>query len=65
MPLQRTVPRSAIRSRQLSFVVRDGMAYWVIDEEMIPRRVGRGCNNLGTPVSYEGKANQTLGVETR
>ena len=34
---------------------RDGLAYWVIDEQMFPRRVGRGCNNLGTPASYDGK----------
>jgi predicted TIM-barrel fold metal-dependent hydrolase len=45
----------AFRSRRPSVIGRDGMAYWVIDEELFPRRVGRGCNNLGTPVSYEGK----------
>ena len=33
----------------------DGLAYWMIDEQLFPRRVGRGCNNLGTPVSYQGK----------
>jgi len=33
----------------------DGLAYWMIDEQLYPRRVGRGCNNLGTPVSYQGK----------
>jgi predicted TIM-barrel fold metal-dependent hydrolase len=33
----------------------DGMVYWVIDEQLFPRRVGRGCNNLGTPTSYDGK----------
>jgi predicted TIM-barrel fold metal-dependent hydrolase len=33
----------------------DGLVYWVIDEQLFPRRVGRGCNNLGTPTSYEGK----------
>lgn len=32
----------------------DGLAYWMIDEQLFPRRVGRGCNNLGTPVSYQG-----------
>src|SRR5262245_58328778 len=32
----------------------DGLAYWVIDEQMFPRRVVRGCNNLGTPASYDG-----------
>jgi predicted TIM-barrel fold metal-dependent hydrolase len=45
----------AFRARRPSVIGRDGMAYWVIDEELFPRRVGRGCNNLGTPVSYEGK----------
>jgi len=33
----------------------DGLAYWMIDEQLFPRRVGRGCNNLGTPASYQGK----------
>ncbi|TMA13197.1 MAG: amidohydrolase [Deltaproteobacteria bacterium] len=33
----------------------DGMAYWDIDEQLFPRRVGRGCNNLGTPTTYDGK----------
>ncbi len=33
----------------------DGLAYWMIDEQLFPRRVGRGCHNLGTPVSYDGK----------
>lgn len=33
----------------------DGLAYWMIDEQLFPRRVGRGCNNLGTPVSYQGQ----------
>src|SRR6185503_3260931 len=32
----------------------EGLAYWMIDEQLFPRRVGRGCNNLGTPVSYKG-----------
>jgi len=33
----------------------EGLAYWIIDEQLFPRRVGRGCNNLGTPASYQGK----------
>lgn len=33
----------------------EGLAYWMIDEQLFPRRVGRGCNNLGTPTSYGGK----------
>jgi predicted TIM-barrel fold metal-dependent hydrolase len=32
----------------------DGNAYWMIDEQLFPRRVGRGCHNLGTPTSYGG-----------
>jgi predicted TIM-barrel fold metal-dependent hydrolase len=32
----------------------DGMVYWVIDEQLFPRRVGRGCVNLGTPTNYNG-----------
>jgi len=33
----------------------DGMAYWMIDEQLYPRRVGKGCNNLGTPVTINGQ----------
>jgi uncharacterized protein len=33
----------------------EGLAYWMIDEQLFPRRVGRGCHNLGTPVSYQGR----------
>ncbi|HEX9455069.1 MAG TPA: hypothetical protein VGA27_11930, partial [Candidatus Binatia bacterium] len=33
----------------------DGMAYWVIDEQLYPRRVGPGCNNLGTPTNVNGQ----------
>src|SRR5574341_1580869 len=33
----------------------EGLAYWMIDEQLFPRRVGRGCHNLGTPASYQGK----------
>lgn len=43
------------RSQRPRVVGMDGLAYWMIDEQLFPRRVGRGCNNLGTPVSYEGK----------
>jgi predicted TIM-barrel fold metal-dependent hydrolase len=35
--------------------IEEGLAYWMIDEQLFPRRVGRGCNNLGTPTSYQGK----------
>ena len=43
------------RSQRPQVVGMDGMVYWVIDEQLFPSRVGRGCNNLGTPVSYNGK----------
>jgi predicted TIM-barrel fold metal-dependent hydrolase len=33
----------------------DGLAYWVIDEQLFPRRVGPGCHNLGTPTNYNGQ----------
>jgi len=45
----------AFRSLRPTVIGREGLAYWVIDEQMFPRRVGRGCNNLGTPASYDGK----------
>lgn len=52
----------AFRSQRPRVVGMDGMVYWMIDEQLFPRRVGRGCNNLGTPTSYEGKpAIHTLG----
>jgi len=33
----------------------DELAYWMIDEQLFPRRLGRGCHNLGTPTSVQGK----------
>jgi uncharacterized protein len=45
----------AFRPLRPTVIGRDGLAYWVIDEQMFPRRVGRGCNNLGTPATYDGK----------
>lgn len=45
----------AFRSLRPRVVGMDGLAYWMIDEQLYPRRVGRGCHNLGTPVSYDGK----------
>lgn len=45
----------AFRSRRPEVVGTDGLAYWMIDEQLFPRRVGRGCHNLGTPVSYQGR----------
>ncbi|HEU4339996.1 MAG TPA: amidohydrolase family protein [Candidatus Binatia bacterium] len=45
----------AFRAQRPRVVGMDGMVYWVIDEQLFPRRVGRACNNLGTPTSYNGK----------
>jgi predicted TIM-barrel fold metal-dependent hydrolase len=45
----------AFRSQRPKVFGQEGLAYWVIDEQMFPRRVGRGCNNLGTPATYDGK----------
>jgi predicted TIM-barrel fold metal-dependent hydrolase len=33
----------------------DGLAYWVIEEQLYPRRVGPGCHNLGTPTNVNGE----------
>jgi predicted TIM-barrel fold metal-dependent hydrolase len=46
----------AFRSHRPQVVrgAEEGLAYWMIDEQLFPRRVGRGCNNLGTPTSYQG-----------
>ncbi|MFQ5902252.1 MAG: amidohydrolase family protein [Candidatus Binatia bacterium] len=46
---------SGFRSQRPRVVGMDGLAYWMIDEQLFPRRIGRGCHNLGTPVSYDGK----------
>jgi len=45
----------AFRPQRPRVIGMDGLAYWMIDEQLFPRRVGRGCHNLGTPVSYDGK----------
>jgi len=45
----------AFRSQRPQVAGVDGLAYWMIDEQLFPRRVGRGCHNLGTPVSIDGK----------
>ncbi len=49
--------RSAFRAHRPQVVpgTEEGLAYWMIDEQLFPRRVGRGCNNLGTPASINGK----------
>ncbi len=52
----------AFRAVRPRVVAMDGLVYWSIDEQLFPRRVGRGCNNLGTPTNYNGKpATHTLG----
>ncbi len=52
----------AYRAMRPRVVAMDSLVYWSIDEQLFPRRVGRGCNNLGTPTSYDGKpAIHTLG----
>ena len=33
----------------------DELVYWVIDEQLYPRRVGPGCHNLGTPTNHNGQ----------
>lgn len=45
----------AFRSQRPRVVGVEGMAYWIIDEQLFPRRVGPGCHNLGTPVRIDGK----------
>ncbi len=42
----------------------DGLAYWVIEEQLYPRRVGPGCHNLGTPTNVNGQvAAHTMGKQ--
>ncbi len=45
----------AFRAQRPRVIGVDGLAYWDIDEQLFPRRVGRGCNNLGTPTTCDGK----------
>ena len=45
----------AYRAQRPRVIGMDGMVYWVIDEQLFLRRVGRGCNNLGTPTACDGK----------
>jgi hypothetical protein len=45
----------AFRAHRPQVVATDGLAYWMIEEQLFPRRLGRGCHNLGTPTSYRGK----------
>ena len=45
----------AFRAQRPRVVAVGKMVYWMIEEQMYPRRVGRGAHNLGTPASYKGK----------
>ena len=45
----------AFRGARPQVVGVDGFAYWMIEEQLFPRRLGRGCHNLGTPTSYRGQ----------
>jgi predicted TIM-barrel fold metal-dependent hydrolase len=45
----------AFRHQRPRVTAVDGLVYWAIDEQLFPRRVGRGCHNLGTPTSYDGR----------
>ena len=44
----------AFRSLRPRVTAVDGLVYWVIDEQLYPRRVGPGCHNLGTPTNFNG-----------
>src|SRR6266478_7928704 len=45
----------AFRAQRPQVVATDGLAYWMIEEQLFPRRLGRGCHNLGTPASFNGQ----------
>ena len=45
----------AFRSLRPRVTAVDGLVYWVIDEQLYPRRVGPGCHNLGTPTNFNGQ----------
>jgi uncharacterized protein len=45
----------AFRSLRPRVTGVDGLAYWVIEEQLYPRRVGPGCHNLGTPTNVNGQ----------
>lgn len=45
----------AFRLQRPRVVAVEQMVYWMIEEQMYPRRVGRGAHNLGTPASYKGE----------
>lgn len=43
------------RVQRPQIIARGELLYWCIDEQLFPRRVGRGCNNMGTPAAFEGR----------
>jgi hypothetical protein len=43
------------RSQRPKVVNMDGMIYWMLEEQLFPRRLGKGCHNLGTPASFNGQ----------
>ena len=45
----------AFRLQRPRVVAVERMVYSMIEEQMYPRRVGRGAHNLGTPASYKGE----------
>ncbi len=45
----------AFRLQRPQVVAVERMVYWMIEEQLYPRRVGRGAHNLGTPASYRGE----------
>lgn len=45
----------AFRLQRPQVVAVGQMVYWMIEEQLYPRRVGRGAHNLGTPASYRGE----------
>jgi hypothetical protein len=53
----------AFRAQRPQVVGTGGLAYWMIEEQLFPRRLGRGCHNLGTPTSYGGR--RTLFTQTK
>jgi predicted TIM-barrel fold metal-dependent hydrolase len=45
----------AFRAQRPRVVDLDGMIYWLLEEQLFPRRLGPGCHNLGTPASFNGQ----------
>src|SRR5215475_15799614 len=43
------------RAQQPKVINVDGMIYWMLEEQLFPRRLGKGCHNLGTPASFNGQ----------